>query len=238
MYRTGDVVRWRTDGELEYLGRSDDQVKIRGFRIEPGEIETVLAQHPTVSQAVVTVHEEQPGHRNLVAYAVPSTGDTPTASALRSYAAERLPDYMVPSAVMILDKLPLTVNGKLDKRALPAPEFGTEESVQQPKNSTEHTLCGLFAEVLGVPEVGTNQSFFDLGGHSLLATRLVARIRTAFGVELGVRALFEAPTVTALARRLDSQDTGRALDVLLPLRPTGSASPLFCVHPAGGISWP
>ncbi|WP_159066409.1 non-ribosomal peptide synthetase, partial [Streptomyces hygroscopicus] len=238
MYRTGDVVRWRADGQLEYLGRADDQVKIRGFRIEPGEIASVLTHHPTVTQAVVITHEDRPGHKHLIAYVVPADDESPDPATLRTHVAEKLPDYMVPSAVMVLDELPLTVNGKLDRRALPTPEFGAPEAVRRPQNATEHTLCGLFAEVLGLPDVGTNQSFFDLGGHSLLATRLVARVRAVFDVELGVRALFEAPTVSALAHRLSSGDTGRALDVLLPLRSTGSAPPLFCVHPAGGISWP
>ncbi|MDR3084082.1 MAG: amino acid adenylation domain-containing protein, partial [Streptomyces sp.] len=234
MYRTGDLVRWRADGELQFVGRADDQVKVRGFRIEPGEVEAVLAAHPEVSQAVVIAHE---GLR-LVGYVVAAAG-IPTAelgASLRAFARARLPEFMVPAAVVVLDEVPLTANGKLDRSALPAPEF-VSLSPKAAQSQEEQVLCGLFSEVLGV-SVGADDSFFDMGGHSLLATRLMSRVKAVFGVELGVRALFEASTPAALAQRLDRDTSGDALNVLLPLRTTGSRPPLFCVHPAAGISWP
>jgi amino acid adenylation domain-containing protein len=194
MYRTGDLVRRRQDGNLDFLGRTDDQVKIRGYRVELGEIETVLAAHPDVRQAAVLAVDTGAAKR-LVAYVV-STSDN-----LREYLRERLPDYMVPAVIMAVDHLPRTVNGKLDVRALPAPEI-TVAAGRAPATPTEETLCQLFAEVLRVPAVGVADNFFDLGGHSLLATRLISRARTALGVDLAIRDLFEAPTVAELAARV------------------------------------
>ncbi|MFD7829167.1 amino acid adenylation domain-containing protein [Kitasatospora sp. NPDC059803] len=210
MYRTGDLVRWGADRNLEFLGRTDDQVKVRGFRVELGEVEAVLAEHPQVARAAAVVRtEDEP---RLVAYAVAEPGATVTDTALREHLRARLPKHMVPSALMVLDVLPLTPNGKLDRRALPAPERQSAVPGRAPRSAVEHLLAGLFAEVLGVSEPGLDDSFFDLGGHSLLATRLVARARSVLGVELGLRDLFDAPTVAELAAAVDI--AGRARPAL------------------------
>ncbi|OTQ82901.1 diguanylate cyclase [Bacillus subtilis subsp. subtilis] len=236
MYRTGDVARLRADGSLDYVGRADHQVKIRGFRIELGEIEAALVQHPQLEDAAVIVHEDQPGDKRLAAYVIPSEETFDTAE-LRRYAAERLPDYMVPAAFVTMKELPLTPNGKLDRKALPAPDFAAAVTGRGPRTPQEEILCDLFMEVLHLPRVGIDDRFFDLGGHSLLAVQLMSRIREALGVELSIGNLFEAPTVAGLAERLEMGSSQSALDVLLPLRTSGDKPPLFCVHPAGGLSW-
>ncbi|MEC1795758.1 amino acid adenylation domain-containing protein [Bacillus mojavensis] len=237
MYRTGDVARRRADGSLDYVGRADHQVKIRGFRIELGEIEAALVQHPQLEDAAVIVREDQPGDKRLAAYVIPSSEETFDTAELRRYAAERLPDYMVPSAFMTMKELPLTPNGKLDRKALPAPDFAAAVTGRGPRTPQEEILCDLFMEVLHLPRVGIDDRFFDLGGHSLLAVQLMSRIREALGVELSIGNLFEAPTVAGLAERLEMGSSQSALDVLLPLRTSGDRLPLFCVHPAGGLSW-
>nr|WP_234371060.1 amino acid adenylation domain-containing protein [Streptomyces sp. XY431] len=261
MYRTGDLVRRTRDGGIDYLGRTDDQVKIRGFRIELGEIEHVLTRHPRVLAATVTAREDDATGPRLVAHVVPDNGTDRGSgqldagpldpAELRAFAAESLPGYMVPAAVVLLDALPLTASGKVDRRALPAPDFALFAGGRAPRTPREELLCGLFAEVLGVERVSIDDGFFDLGGHSLLAMKLLGRIRAALADELGeradlgMRALFGAPTPAGLARRLeaaadrgsDGPDGSDALDVLLPLRTGGGKAPLFCVHPAAGISW-
>ncbi|MDN3265832.1 amino acid adenylation domain-containing protein, partial [Streptomyces sp. CSDS2] len=207
MYRTGDLVRWNQNGELEFVGRADHQVKIRGFRIEPGEIENVLTEHPHITQAAVVTREDQSGRTRLVAYVV--ARETLRGEEAREFVRERLPEHMVPSAVAVLDSLPLTANGKLDRAALPAPDFAPAGFGREARTPQEQIVCDLFAQVLGLPRVGVDDDFFELGGHSLLATRLIARIRAAFSVEIGLRTLFEARTAGAVAARLGTAGPAR-----------------------------
>ncbi|MEU3831006.1 amino acid adenylation domain-containing protein, partial [Streptomyces sp. NPDC029080] len=238
MYRTGDLVRWNADGELEFVGRADHQVKIRGFRIEPGEIEAVLAGHPGVAEAAVVVHGEESGDARLVAYAVPRADQQ--IEDLREFMQERLPDHMVPATVVLLDRLPLTANGKLDKAALPEPDFAAPVSGREARTPQEQIVCDLFAQVLGLPRVGVDDDFFGLGGHSLLATALIARIRAAFGVELELRALFEGPTPAVVASLLDTAAparpalTARERPAVLPLSPAQRR--LWFLHRMEGAS--
>ncbi|MEU9714606.1 amino acid adenylation domain-containing protein [Streptomyces sp. NPDC047976] len=222
MYRTGDLVRWLENGELDYLGRADDQVQLRGFRIELGEIASALLAQEGVAQATVTVREDAGGDRRLVAYVV-LTDENAVADGLREQIAEALPDYMVPSAIVALPELPLTPQGKLDRKALPEPELHARLQGREPRNPAEEILCGLFADVLGLDRVTIDDDFFDIGGHSLLATRLVSRARAALGVELPIRALFEARTVAALAGQLATADAARP--ALAPA-PAGAGRPL------------
>ncbi|RUL68409.1 non-ribosomal peptide synthetase, partial [Dyella choica] len=223
LYRTGDVVRWLPDGQLDYIGRADQQVKIRGFRIELGEIEACLMRQPGVAQAAVIARAGTDGEKQLVGYVVPAQGVTFDPLALRRSLSEHLPDYMLPAALVALEGLPLTLNGKLDHKALPAPAVMAHTLQRLPRTPQEDILASLFAEVLGVPAVSIDDNFFDLGGHSLLATRLVGRIRAVLAVELPIRALFEAPTVAGLTTHLD---TGKRARTALQPMPRPERIPL------------
>ncbi|WP_344056423.1 amino acid adenylation domain-containing protein, partial [Sphaerisporangium rubeum] len=213
MYRTGDLARWRADGNLEFAGRSDDQVKVRGFRVEPGQIDAVLAGHPALVQAATVVLDDGAGNGRVVSYVVFAEHSGTGADELRRFVAAALPEYLVPSAFVVLDALPRTPNGKLDRAALPAVEFTAGD--RGPRDAREEVLCGLFAEVLGVERVGVDDDFFEAGGHSLLATRLVSRVRAVLGVEVGIRTLFRSPTVAGLVECLG--DAGDVRPVLRPV---------------------
>ncbi|MBX3328845.1 MAG: amino acid adenylation domain-containing protein [Nitrospira sp.] len=226
LYRSGDLVRFRSDDTLEFLGRRDHQVKIRGYRIELGEIEARIMQHPQVREAVVAVREDRPGNKRLIAYVV-GESLARDAATIRSFMAETLPDYMVPSAVMFLDALPLTPNGKIDRKALPTPDDDhLSPRDGAPDTATQEILAGIWAEILGLKHIGVHENFFELGGHSLLATQVVSRIRTSFQIELPLRSLFEAPTVEALSAVIEQAHTGREERPVVPLAPAERREPL------------
>ncbi|MBV9773172.1 MAG: AMP-binding protein, partial [Gemmatimonadetes bacterium] len=203
LYRTGDWARWLPSGEVEYLGRMDFQVKVRGFRVEPGEIEAALLGHPSVREVVVAAREDAPGEKRLVAYVVPEAGTELPPEELRGWLTGRLPEHMVPGAFVVLEALPLTANGKTDRRALPAPDAPAGNGYVAPRTPTEERLAAIWAEVLRVERVGAHDSFSALGGHSLLATRVITRVRDAFGVDVPLRAFFETPTLAAMAERVE-----------------------------------
>jgi len=237
MYRTGDLARFREDGNVEYLGRLDHQVKIRGFRIELGEIEAVLDQHTEVLRSVVVAREESSRDKRLVAYVVCEASSTISSAELREHARKQLPDYMVPSAIVELATLPLTPNGKVDRKALPPPkatDFATDIDYLAPRNPVEAKLVGLWEETLGIKPIGVQTSFFDLGGRSLLAARLFTKISRAFGRDLPLAALFQAPTVEKLALELAGSSTASQYSSLVTIHPLGSKPPFFCVHGGAG----
>jgi acyl carrier protein len=204
LYRTGDLARVRDGGAIEFLGRLDFQVKVRGYRIELGEIEAALAQHADVGEAVVAARDEG-GDKRLVAYFTAAPGATPSAGALRAHLRDTLPEHMIPSAFVVLDRMPLTANNKIDRKALPAPlaSAAEPEEIIEPRGPVEATIATIFADVLGLARVGVTQDFFALGGHSLLGTRAMALLTEALGVELPLRALFEVKTVAGLAELVD-----------------------------------
>jgi acyl carrier protein len=198
-------VRYLSDGNIEFLGRIDNQVKIRGFRIELGEIEAVLSQHPRVRQAAVIVREDTADDKRLVAYIVSVPDNAPSAAELHRFLMEKLPDYMVPSSFVFLNALPVTPNGKLDRKALPAPDRSRPalgEGFVAPKTATEKLLAELWSEVLKLDKIGVHDNFFSLGGHSLMATQVVSRLKNQIGVDMPLRDLFESPTIAALAQRV------------------------------------
>lgn len=238
--RTGDLVRLESPDALHFVGRSDHQVKVNGFRIEPAEVEAALAGHPAVEQCLAIVREDRPGDKRLVAYLVPARGaDPPDAAALRRFAAERLPDYMVPSAFVFLDAFPLTTTGKFDRKALPRPARAAARPARtQAETELELRIAALTAETLGLDKVAVDEDFFDLGGHSLLALRLLARMRAELGVDLSLRAMFQAPTPAGLSRaaRLRARSDGD-FGAIFPLRASGSRTPLTVIHPMSGLAW-
>ncbi|KAG0207597.1 hypothetical protein BGX28_001188, partial [Mortierella sp. GBA30] len=252
MYKTGDLARYLPDGNLVHMGRNDHQIKVRGFRIELGEIEMRICEHHLVSEAIVVAFGEDSSKR-LVAYVIArhdaqqmvdesaSSSGVQLASTLRTYLATKLPEYMIPAAFVQMDSFPLTSNGKLDRRALPAPENNAFalETYEEPRGEVENALSSIWRELLDVEKVGRNDDFFTLGGHSLMAVRMIGRIRAMLGFDLSLRTLFEAPTIAELAPRLLVSGVAQdeSYDVLLPIKPRGSKPPLFCVHPGIGLSW-
>ncbi|HYO57773.1 condensation domain-containing protein, partial [Archangium sp.] len=225
LYRTGDVVRWSAGGELEFLGRADRQVKVRGFRIELGEVEVVLAQHPEVREAVVVAREEAPGVKRLVAYVAAHPGQTVHEGELRAFVSRKLPEYMVPAALVVMAALPLTPNGKVDHKALPPPgdnRAGVEGYVA-PRNQNEELLAGIWAELLGVEKVGIHDNFFELGGHSLLSVKVLSHVRAIFDEELAVLDIFEQPTVAQLAENIGASRKGAKGPMAPPLVATPAA---------------
>jgi aspartate racemase len=258
LYETGDVVRYLQDGNIEFLGRVDDQVKIRGFRVELGEVEAVLRRHPTVLQAVVVTREdhdeaagvvpiadrraEEPGAevprptstgKRLVAYLVPVREEAPSVHELRRFLKTKLPEYMVPSDYVLLDALPLTASGKVDRKSLPAPDRGRPEQKDcfvVPRTAVEETLTRIWAEVLKVEHVGVHDDFFELGGHSLLAVRLFAEIEKEFGKRLPLSSLFQDATIAHVARLINEGNPSAAQPTVVAIQPRGSQRPFFCVH--------
>ena len=240
MYETGDLARFLPGGAIEFLGRADYQVKIRGFRIELGEIERALAAHPAVREVVVVARETRTAEKAIVAYLSPTQENLPTvglaleaseaapslvapqnsvlsSSLLRTYLQAKLPEYMIPSAFVLLETLPLTSNGKVDRRALPSPEYSRDKLEQEyvgPRTEDEQTVANIFAEILRIEQLGINDNFFDLGGHSLLATQVLTRLLEKFNVEVSLRRLFETPTVAGLAQAIAElqQQAGQPLN--------------------------
>lgn len=236
LYRTGDLARYREDGVLEYLGRADDQVKVRGYRIELGEVESVLRRHPSVRQAAVAAVAGPSGEARLVGYFASEGEYPPRRDELRKFLAASLPEYMIPGAFVELDELPLTSNGKVDRRALPGPpeeESGPSGPLAPPRTDAERRMAAIWSDVLGVPEVGVDQNFFDLGGHSVLAARVFGKIEEEFGVRLPLALLVESPTISRLAGALEA-NRQREWSSLVPLQPKGARPPLYCFHPIGG----
>ncbi|EEF60978.1 amino acid adenylation domain protein [Pedosphaera parvula Ellin514] len=237
LYRTGDLGRYLASGEIEFIGRVDHQVKVRGFRIEPGEIEAVLARHPGVQQCVVNAHQGRDGSKQLTAYFVPHSQPGPGSTELRRHLREKLPEYMVPSAFVTMEAIPLNQNGKVDRRSLPAPETGRDRSEKKylgPRDSVEKELIGIWESVLGIQPIGIEDRFFDLGGHSLLAVRLLAQIEKKFNKRLPVSVVFQAPTVSQLAGYVRDEKTPEPSSSIVAIQPRGSKPALFFVHGVGG----
>ena len=241
MYKTGDRARYLATGEIEFAGRTDDQVKIRGYRVELKEIESVLGSYPGIREVVVVARENArengPGDKHLAAYVVPSREQAPTGSELRSYLKQKLPNYMVPSAFVLLEAMPKTPNGKVDRRAMPAPkpaDYTEPNEYVAPTDELENNLVRIWCAVLSKEKIGTRDNFFDLGGHSLLAARLMHRIEQTLGQRLPLAALLQAPTVEQFATLLRQEGWSASWSSLVAIQPEGSRPPFFCVHGVGG----
>jgi surfactin family lipopeptide synthetase A len=237
LYKTGDLVRYLPNGDIEFLGRIDHQTKIRGFRVELGEIEAAVRQHPAINETVVVLREDNPGDQRLVAYVVPAPGSAPTVEQLRDFLRGKLPEYMVPSAFVMLNAMPLTPNGKVNRRALPSPDqsaLARKEVCKAPSDAIESQLVRIWESVLGVRPIGVRHNFFELGGHSLLAVRMMQRAERVFGKALPIATLFQAPTIEQLAGIVRQKGWSPRWSYLVAIQAGGSKPPLFCVHGAGG----
>jgi thioesterase domain-containing protein/aryl carrier-like protein len=236
VYRSGDLARYLPNGDIEYLGRIDNQVKIRGFRVELGEIEAVLGQHPSVEAAIVRVQQGQEDDKKLVAYVVSRGQPLPTRSALRQFLVSKLPDYMVPTTFMVIDRLPLTGNGKIDYRALPAPETATldAQALVPPRDDVEQRLTHLWEEALKLKPIGIRDNFFDMGGHSIMAVYLMAQVERYFGKAMPLASLFRNPTIEQFGELLRTDPGAASWSPLVAIQPSGSARPFFCVAGGGG----
>jgi amino acid adenylation domain-containing protein len=246
LYRSGDLARYRDDGAIEFVRRIDGQVKLRGFRIELGEIQTALTANDMIRDAVVLLREDVAGEKRLVAYIVPGTGSTPADSVLRTMLRQSLPEYMIPAAFIAVDEIPLTPNGKIDRRALPVPDRDAAGiDYVPPRTPVETAVAELWMETLHLPRVGMTDRFFEVGGHSLLAVRIMAAIRDRYGVDLPLTRFFLNPTVSGMAALIESETRGETQSpendspfTLVPIQPGGSLPPLFCVATAGGVLFP
>jgi amino acid adenylation domain-containing protein len=237
LYKTGDLARYLSDGNIEFLGRIDDLVKVRGFRIELGEIETALSQHSMVHQVVIIARAINPDYKSLIAYIVPRQNCTPTPNQFRSFLSEQLPEYMIPSIFLLLETLPLTANGKIDRRALPIPDRASlelEATFSPPTDGLELQLTKIWERILGIQPIGTSDNFFNLGGHSLLAVQLFVEIEQTFGQNLPLATLFQSPTIAQLATIMRQVPGSTTWSSLVPIVTSGSKPPLFCAHAVGG----
>jgi len=235
LYRSGDLVRLREDGAIEFVGRIDNQIKLRGFRIELGEIETALLKHPAIRNATVLARQDTPGEKRLVGYVEFLPGQKIGTSDLKSFLTHSLPEFMIPAAFVAMDKMPLNANGKVDRKALPAPEWTSVERVfEAPGNPLEQQIAKIWERVLGVQPIGATDNFFDLGGHSLLAVKLFAQLEKAFEQKLPLATLFKAPTIRQLAEILRGETKPQAWSTIVDIQPKGTRCPIFWVHSLGG----
>ncbi|MEZ2221793.1 amino acid adenylation domain-containing protein [Rhizobium sp. RCC_161_2] len=238
VYRTGDMACWRGDGVMEYLGRNDHQIKIRGFRVEPGEIEAALVSQPEIRQAVVILREDPGQGKRLVAYLVSAHGEAVDGPDVSARLAHSLPSHMIPSAYVTLSTIPLNVNGKIDRHALPAPQWQIQEGFVAPRSEAEKMIARIWCETLGLDEVGVHDSFFKLGGDSLAAARMIAAVRSKINPAIPLGAIFELPTIASLAVLIGNPAVkNEYLDPVLPIRHKGNSAPLFCIHPILGMGW-